>query len=80
MTVRELVDCLTDCDDDAEIKLALYEVLHDAKLAINSELVVALAIKDQSVNCTVCGQLAVAAPFANELVCYDHWNNFKETR
>ena len=80
MTVTELIEYLVEnCSADAKIKIAWHNTLYDAEFVINSELSVVLTVKGVPVSCVVCSKMAVATPFANQFVCYEHWYNFKET-
>lgn len=78
MRVRDLVDYLGSCDEDADVKIALDDSLYDVEIAVSSTLNVILTTEGGNVRCMVCGKPAVAASFAKRLVCYEHWNNFKE--
>jgi len=78
MKVRDLVDYLEGCADEAEVRIAICNTLFDVEIEINSELNLVLTVKGHTANCVVCGKIAVAAPFAKQLICYEHWNSFKE--
>lgn len=79
MTAKELIDFLTEfCDGDAEVKVASEDTLFDVEIAASSALNIILTIDGGDVRCMACGKPAVAAPFANKLICYEHWTHFKE--
>ncbi len=78
MIVRELTEYLEGCADDAEVMFASGKALYGIEIAINSELNLVFTKSYEAVKCVVCDKTAVAAPFAKQLICYEHWNNFKE--